>query len=78
MLGLLLDSINDGQNFYGDVKSKFLYSPIITKGKEQEIDDEKKEEEMSMVHVPEPRSEQILSEDEYQVFQEQASIQDNF
>ena len=74
----LLDNLNKGKRFDGDKKSKFLYSPIITKGKEQEIDDEKEEEEMSMVHVPEPRSEQILSEDEYQVFQEQASIQDNF
>ena len=34
MIGLL-DNINNGLSFDGDVKSKFLYSPIITKGKEQ-------------------------------------------
>ena len=74
----LLDNLNKGKRFDGDIKSKFLYSPIITKGKEQEIGDEEEEEMSKLVHVPEPRSEQIWSEDEYQVFQEQASIQDNF
>ena len=64
MIGLL-DNINNGLNFDGDVKSKYLYSPIITKGKEQEI---AKEDEIKKCNVvDEPETQILINEKEQAV-----------